>query len=271
MGQRAYLDVHPDQAAQAGGQRRDADVPVARVGDHDDVGGQPVAVLAQQVGEGLGGDLLLALDEEPHGDRQVVAQRAERAHVHRDAGLVVGRAPAVEAVAADGGLERRGVPVGRVVLRLDVVVGVEQHDGSALGPLPLADHGRRGAAVGPDDLGPDAFGRQQLRRLLRGLLHLGRRAGSALTDWIPDPVLKVADERRAGQRGHGSSNRSQNATLRSAFPAASACPAGYARARGRSPQRRRPIGGIYPLGQCRWRDGYSRHGGRDGSQQRGSS
>ena len=97
MRERAHLDVHPDQAAQAGRERRDADVPVSRVGDDDDVRGQPVAVLAQQIGEGLGGDLLLALDEEPHGDRQVIAQGAERAHVHRDPRLVVGRAPAVEA------------------------------------------------------------------------------------------------------------------------------------------------------------------------------
>ena len=145
--------------------------------------------------EGRGGDLLLALDEEPHGDRQVIAQGAERAHVHRDPRLVVGRAPAEEALAADGGLERRANPVGRVVLRLDIVVRVKQDDRSARGSLPLADHGRRGAVSGPDDLGPDALSRQELGRLPRGLSPPGARVGADRLD--PDESLKVADQ--AGQ------------------------------------------------------------------------
>ena len=127
VGQRADLDVHPDQAAQAGRQGGDADVPVAGVGDHDDVGAQVVEVLLQQRGQGLGADLLLALDEEDDVDRQVVAEDPQRGQVGGDAGLVVGRAAAVEPVAALGRLERRAVPVGVVVLGLDVVVGVEQH------------------------------------------------------------------------------------------------------------------------------------------------
>ena len=209
MRERAHLDVHPDQAAQAGRERRYADVPVPRVGDHDDVGGEPVGVLAQQVGQRLGRDLFLALDEEPNGDRQVVAQRPERAHVHGDPRLVVGRAPAVEALAADGGLERRAVPVGRVVLRLDVVVGVQQHHRSALGSLPLPDDGRRGTVVGPDDLGTDAFVRQQLRRLPGGLLHLFPAVRVGADGLDPDERLEVAYQ--AGQQvadavlqvGHG--------------------------------------------------------------------
>ena len=114
--------------------------------------------------------------------------------MRRDPGLVVGRAPAVEAIAADGGLERRAVPVGRVVLRLDIVVRVEQDDRSALGSLPLADHGRRGAVAGPDDLGLDAFGRQELGRLPRGLLYLfpAPRVGADGLD--PDEGLEIAEQ-----------------------------------------------------------------------------
>ena len=47
VGERADLDVDADQAAQAGGERRHADVPVAGVGDDDDVGAELVLVLAR--------------------------------------------------------------------------------------------------------------------------------------------------------------------------------------------------------------------------------
>ncbi len=127
VGEGAHLDVDPDQAAQAGGEGGLADVPVAGVGDHDHVGGEPLLVLLQQGRQGVGADLLLALDEHGDAHRQVVAEDPERAEVGRDAGLVVGGAAGVEPPVALGRLERRGVPVGVVVLGLDVVVGVEQH------------------------------------------------------------------------------------------------------------------------------------------------
>ena len=117
--------------------------------------------------------------------------------MHRDPRLIVGRAPAVEPVAADGGLERRAVPVGRVVLRLDIVVRVEQNDRSALGSLPLADHGRRRAIVGPDDLSLDTLGGQQLGCLLRGFIHFGQALGVGADGLDSDEILKVADQ--AGQ------------------------------------------------------------------------
>ena len=196
MRERAHLDVHADEAAQAGRERRDADVPVSRVRDHDDVRGQPVVVLAQQLGEGPGSDLLLALDEEPHGDRQVIAQGTQRTDVHRDPRLVVGRAAAVEALAADNGLERRAVPVGGIVLRLDVVMRVKQHNRSALRSLPLTDHGRRGTVVGPDDLRRDALSGQELGRLPRGLLHLCQALRVSADGLDPDQSLKVAYQAR---------------------------------------------------------------------------
>ena len=192
MPERAHLDVHADQAAQAGRERRDADVPVSRVRDHDDVRSQLVAVLAQQVGEGPGSDFLLAFDEEPHGDRQVIAQGTQRTHVHRDPRLVVGRAPAVKALAADNGLERRAVPVGGIVLRLDVVMRVQQDNRSALGSLPLTDHGRRGTVIGPDNLRRDTLSGQELGRLPRGLLHLCQALGVGADGLDPDKILQVA-------------------------------------------------------------------------------
>ena len=102
-------------------------------------------VLLEQLEQGVGADLLLALDEHGHADGEVVAERAERAEVGDDAGLVVGRAAAVEAAVALGRLERRAVPVGVVVLGLHVVVGVEQHGRRALRGGLARDH-RRGAA-----------------------------------------------------------------------------------------------------------------------------
>ncbi len=69
-----------DQAAQAGGERRHADVPVAGVGDHDDVGlAAGPGASSSSVGQRLGADLLLALDEHRDADGQVVAEaRAAR-------------------------------------------------------------------------------------------------------------------------------------------------------------------------------------------------
>ena len=168
MGERADLDVHPDQAAQAGGQRGLADVPVARVGDHDDVGREAVLVGVEELDEGVGADLLLALDEHDEVDRQLVAEDPDGAEVGGDAGLVVGGTAAVEPVTPLGGLPRRGVPVGVVVLRLDVVVGVEQHGRRARGPGLLGDDGGRGAVERTDDLGLEALGgEQRLGRLAR--------------------------------------------------------------------------------------------------------
>ena len=95
-------------------------------------------MLGEQRREGVGADLLLALDEHRDADGQVVAEDPERAEVGGDAGLVVGGAAGVEPAVALGRLERRGVPVGVVVLGLDVVVGVEQHGRRARPGRPCA-------------------------------------------------------------------------------------------------------------------------------------
>ncbi len=142
-------------------------------------------------GQAVGADLLLALDEHHDVDRQVVAVDAEGAEVGGDAGLVVGGAAGVEAAVALGRLERRGVPVGVVVLGLDVVVGVEQHRRRALaGRLLVRDH-RRAAAVGAGDLDVEALGGEQVAHGLGAALHLAGplRVGADRLD--PDQGLEV--------------------------------------------------------------------------------
>ena len=192
VGQRADLDVHPHQAAQARGEGGLADVPVAGVGDDDDVGLEAVLVGVEQLDEGVGADLLLALDEHHQVDRQLVAEDPDRAEVGGDAGLVVGGAAAVEAVTRARWLPRRGVPVGVVVLRLDVVVGVEQDGRRALGAGLLGDHGRRRTVVRPDDLGLEALGREEVARRLGAALDLAGAGGVGGHRLDADQVLEVA-------------------------------------------------------------------------------
>ncbi len=191
MGEGADLDVDADQAAQAGGEGGDADVPVAAVGDHDDVGAELLEMLLQQRREAVGADLLLALDEHHDVDRQVVAVDAEGAEVGGDAGLVVGGAAGVEPAVALGRLERRGVPVGVVVLRLHVVVGVEQDRRRAVaGRLLVRDDGRA-AAVGAGDLDVEPLGGEQVAHGLGAALHLPRTLGVGADRLDPDQRLEV--------------------------------------------------------------------------------
>ena len=75
-------------------------------------------------------------------------------------------------------------------------MGVEQDDRSALGSLPLADHGRRGAVVGSHDLSLDTLGGQELGGFLRGFVHLGQALRVGADGLDSDEILKVADQAR---------------------------------------------------------------------------
>ena len=81
-----------------------ADVEVAGVGEHDDVGRHlGPGTSSRKLAQVLGADLLLALDDELHveGQRPARAElRADGGDVGHDAGLVVGRAAAVEPAVA---------------------------------------------------------------------------------------------------------------------------------------------------------------------------
>ena len=74
-----------------------------------------------------------------------VSVRAQRGQVHRDAGLVVGGAAAVEPAVPFGRLERVAIPVRGLARRLDVVVRVQQDGGGTRRAGPAAEHG--GTAV----------------------------------------------------------------------------------------------------------------------------
>jgi ornithine--oxo-acid transaminase len=192
VGEGADLDVEADQAPQAGGESGHADVPVAAVGDHDHVGAQLLEVLLQQGGETVGADLLLTLDEHHDVHREVVAVGAQGTEVGHDAGLVVGGTAGVQPAVALGRLEGRGVPVGVVVLGLDVVVGVEQHGRCVVPGRPLVGDQRRPAAVRAGDPALEALGGEQVAHRLGTALHLARavRVGADRLD--PDQRLEVA-------------------------------------------------------------------------------
>ena len=119
--------------------RGHVDGRVGRVGDHDDVAGQRVAVLLQERGEGGRAGLLLALDEQRDADRRAAVEGAQHGEVGHDAGLVVGGAAGVEAAVPLGGLERGAGPQLVAAGRLDVVVGVEQHGRRAGRGGPVGD------------------------------------------------------------------------------------------------------------------------------------
>ena len=129
-----HLDVHLHDAAQLVGERGHAGVEVRGVGEDDVVRGQHRLVLLEELAEVLGADLLLALDDELDVARQPGPGLQVRGHggdVGHAPALVVGGAAAVQAAAALGGLEGRGLPLLRPPGRLHVVVAVEQDRGRA--------------------------------------------------------------------------------------------------------------------------------------------
>ncbi|MEJ7666445.1 MAG: hypothetical protein WKG07_46485 [Hymenobacter sp.] len=86
-------------------------------------------------------DLLFALDQELHVDRQVAVllqMRLNRLEVHEDLALVVGRAARVDLAVANRRLERRGRPQVKRIDRLHIVVAVEQDGRRARRSEPLA-------------------------------------------------------------------------------------------------------------------------------------
>jgi hypothetical protein len=110
------VDLAAGQPAHAGRRGREVAGEHAGVGDHGDVRGDPVPAVPQQVGEVRRAGLLLALDEEAQRHRRGVAAgrgqvRAQAEQVEQQLALVVGGAPGVQLLAADGRLERRGDPL----------------------------------------------------------------------------------------------------------------------------------------------------------------
>ena len=78
-------EVEPDEPARSDRQRRLARSPHRPVGRHDEVGPEPIAVLAQEAGEAGAADLLLALEEEADVERKLAALGQKRLrHQDRD-------------------------------------------------------------------------------------------------------------------------------------------------------------------------------------------
>ena len=74
MVQHLDLDGAVHQAAKAGGQGRDANFPVAGVGDNDHVGAQQVPVRFKEGAERRRSGLLLPFKEEGHAQAKSVAK-----------------------------------------------------------------------------------------------------------------------------------------------------------------------------------------------------
>ena len=177
------LDGAVDQAAEAGGERGDADLPVAGVGHDDHIGAQQFPVGFQERAERRGAGFLLPLEEEGDAEAQIVAQHAGHGlvggDVRQDPGFVVGRAAAVQPpVALDGG-ERLRLPQRQVAGGLHVVVRVQQDGRLARGGGTAGDDGRAAgravllvAAQDPDIV--ETAGTHQLGRRRRRWRSAGR-------------------------------------------------------------------------------------------------
>ena len=207
MVEHVETNIDLDDAAQRGGQGRDADLPVGGVGHDDDVGGQAVAVGGQEVLEGGAAHLLLTLDEDRHGAGQLAVgqggQDAQGVGVGDDAGLVVSGSASEQPLPAPLGGEGVGLaPAGRVADGLDVVVGVEQDVRAALGAgLVGQDGGPAGGAVGGghrEDLGIQTAVAQERGHGLGGALDLGLVVAGGGDRGDRDQVRQVGDD-----GGHG--------------------------------------------------------------------
>src|SRR5438093_8102955 len=90
---------------------------------------ESIRVPVDELGQMLGADLLLALVEDAHAERQLAHRRAvglDRLKARDEVAFVVGYAACEQMAIAFGRLERRGVPLVERIGRLYVVVVVDQ-------------------------------------------------------------------------------------------------------------------------------------------------
>ena len=149
----------------------------------DEVRFELAAVVSQDAGEARASDLLLALEEEAHVQRQRPERVQERLrNLQRDEhrALVVGRAARVDAPVADGRRERRRHPLGLVPRRLHVVVAVDEYRRRARRLEPFAEHDRMSVRLDDAAARERELRRNPLRRLPE--LRLSRRVGADARD-----------------------------------------------------------------------------------------
>ena len=176
-----HVDGHNRVAAQG---RRDgglAHLPVRGVRHDDNVGGELILVGVEERRERGRTNLFLALDKDDDVNRQILTQDGQRTEVDRDSSAIIGRAAAVDAVAADLGLVGVHAPAVELAHRLHVVVRVQQDGRGALDVRRVGDEG--GLALGTirsglaQDLGIQAKGSEALTDVLSAALHIGRVRG----------------------------------------------------------------------------------------------
>ena len=170
-------DLHDaiGQTAQGGGEGGLTDVPVARIGDDEDVRVEQVAVLGQHGGQRGGAHLFLAFAEQRDPHRRLAVEGLQCREVTGDAGFVVGDAAAEPAAVTLADLERRIGPERLVTGGLDVVVGVQANGRLALGGGKTTDDG--GLTALGDDLHVRAV---QLAQLIRHPFRTTRHVLGAL-------------------------------------------------------------------------------------------
>jgi hypothetical protein len=203
-GRTVQRDLRLGETPHAGAQGRHVGGPHGRVADHDGVAGQPVAAVAQELGEVRRAGLLLALDQhlDRHRGRGGAARgqvRLQPERVEEHLSLVVGRAAADDLVAALDRFERVGLPLSERFDRLHVVVAVDDHGRrGGIGRGPLGEHGRQAGGVlgaGLPDLHDGEPGLAQMRsQPFRGTPHVTAARGVTGDRRDREPLLQRAEK-----------------------------------------------------------------------------
>ena len=132
--ERPHPHVDAREPSQGVGEAGRPHLPIARVGEEQDIAAQPADVLVEERGQPRRADLLLALREHLHVARQLalcVEPGPHRREVRDHARLVVGGAAPVQAAVRLPRFERVAAPPVDVTGGLHVVVRVEQDGGRA--------------------------------------------------------------------------------------------------------------------------------------------
>ncbi len=201
------IEDAPQADRQAGRFRREH----VRVGNKRRVARQAMGVRLEELLDALAADFLLALHDDPdvHGEPSAASlhQRLEGLHVHEDLPLVVRRAPRVDILVTDMGLEGRCLPLVNRIDGLYVVVAVAQNRRLAFGVKPVGVDHR--VAIRGDDFhvlkarALQVFGHEPGRALDVGLV-FGQRRDAGYAEHVEQFVQKApavrTRELTAGER-----------------------------------------------------------------------
>ena len=140
-----HVDLDRARTFEADNQPRLILRPLGSVGTEDEVAGETLAVGGDEGRQLRASDLLLALEDELHVERQRARcpqERLDAEDAQEEVRLHVGGATAVEAAVANLRIERGRAPQVERIDGLNVEVTVDQHGGSARSMQPVSvDHG----------------------------------------------------------------------------------------------------------------------------------